>query len=453
MIPISRASAIAATCTRRMWPCVTSSLASIAVASVSTVDRYSRLSATTCPFASSTRPNDERMREVEDQQQRRNQRERARSAPAAAPPRAGARHTRRPRTRARATGSARARPRAVIAASQRDRRGDQPAVDDEVAGGEEQQRDDQAAGRRRRRAERAGRRPAARKNSCARRSRPTASGCEIEECLDAASASLPRDQHAVSRERDRACLRPEQEHGREHEHLRRRELCLDRRNFQREASAEQCQRGENQKLPRDTVVHQRGTQYAPSGRRARQRPDVGASAARAAYRGLALTPLSRPPPTAASPQTRWLASVCSESPQTRCWPDGDWMLIAPHQVVVRGPVGNLSPDQMVCRSTAPSDCSARADSARPFRRIRLHEQDAQVEQPEQPEPGVARKRARSACRYRGRSRRSTCQARPHCRQQASATRPVAATFCDCGKFTLPAPDATSPPFGMNVAPI
>ena len=58
VIPISRASAIAATWTRRIWPCVTSSFASIAVASVSTVERYRRLSATTCPFASSSRPND-----------------------------------------------------------------------------------------------------------------------------------------------------------------------------------------------------------------------------------------------------------------------------------------------------------------------------------------------------------------------------------------------------------
>ena len=60
-IPSSRASASVATWTRLMCPCVTSSFASIAVASVSTVERYNRFSAATCPFASSTRPKDERI--------------------------------------------------------------------------------------------------------------------------------------------------------------------------------------------------------------------------------------------------------------------------------------------------------------------------------------------------------------------------------------------------------
>ena len=60
VIPSSRARPTAAPCTRRMWPCVTSSFASIAVASVSTVDRYMQVELLDVRFESSRRPNDDR---------------------------------------------------------------------------------------------------------------------------------------------------------------------------------------------------------------------------------------------------------------------------------------------------------------------------------------------------------------------------------------------------------
>ena len=55
--PSARARPTAYACTRRTWLCVQSSFASIAIASVSTVDRYSRSMSPRCRLASSRRPN------------------------------------------------------------------------------------------------------------------------------------------------------------------------------------------------------------------------------------------------------------------------------------------------------------------------------------------------------------------------------------------------------------
>ena len=75
--PDSRASAERRCWTRRMWPCVTSSFASIAVASVSTVERYSRFSSSTWRLGVLEPAERRPQRQVTDEQQRQDQRDAA----------------------------------------------------------------------------------------------------------------------------------------------------------------------------------------------------------------------------------------------------------------------------------------------------------------------------------------------------------------------------------------
>ena len=53
--PIATATRVLRSCTRRMWPCVTWSFASTAIASVSTVELYRRRNSARCRFVSSSR--------------------------------------------------------------------------------------------------------------------------------------------------------------------------------------------------------------------------------------------------------------------------------------------------------------------------------------------------------------------------------------------------------------
>ena len=129
--------------------------------------------------------------------------------------------------------------------------------------------------------------PATKKNNFPEIHTDSVSVAKLNSVCVRCQLSLPGDQHAVGRKSDRAGLWSEEQDRGEHEHLGRRKVRFDRRHLQREASAQQRQRGEDQEFMRNAISNQREDTVRPE-RDANRRDGghVGASAARECVRPL-----------------------------------------------------------------------------------------------------------------------------------------------------------------------